>query len=238
MLIGILETGRPAPALAGQYGTYADMVEVLLGGDPDLNFHRFWLPEEDCPESASSCDAWVITGSRCSVTEEQPWMLALESLLRKARDAKRPVIGLCFGHQILAKAMGGHVAPAPNGWQLGLKDYELRDRPAWLAKAPERLRLNAIHQDQVLTPPPGATLLANAPACPYAALSYGNWAVSFQAHPEFTVDFEKALLSAYVGVTLPEDSGRAALADLAKPNAATDSPLIAEGLLRFLRQQR
>lgn len=233
MLIGILETGRPAPGLAAAFGTYADMVEALLGGR-DLNYHRFWLPEEDCPESPSSCDAWVITGSRCSVTEEQPWMLALESLLRGTRDANRPVIGLCFGHQILAKALGGKVMPAAQGWQLGIKDYALCQRPAWLAAAPAHLRLNAIHQDQVVSLPPGATLLAGEPDCPVAALAYGNWAVSFQAHPEFTVDFEKALLETYVGQTLPEGPGRAALARLAAPDAATDSALVARGLRTFL----
>ncbi|MDR3441267.1 type 1 glutamine amidotransferase [Telmatospirillum sp.] len=237
MQIGILETGRPAPALARDFGTYADMVAHLLADGETVSFRRFWLQEDDFPEDIRSCDAWTITGSRSSVTEELPWMLRLEALLREAAGTGWPVIGICFGHQILAKALGADVRQAANGWQLGLKDYELTDRPSWLKDAPGRLRLNAIHQDQVLEVPPGATLLASSPDCPIAALTYGNWAVTLQAHPEFSIPFEQALLSSCVGKTLPEQPGRVALAELDKADAATDADLVARGLLRFLRER-
>jgi GMP synthase (glutamine-hydrolysing) len=162
-------------------------------------------------------------------------MVRLEAFLRDAQLLRRPVVGICFGHQILAKALGGEVRAASQGWQLGLKDYALTTRPDWLEGAPDSLRINAIHQDQVVRAPQGSTVLATAPDCPIAALTYGDWAVSFQAHPEFTLSFEKALLSTYVGVSLPEDTGRAALVGLDKADAATDSSVIAQGLRRFLR---
>jgi len=235
MLIGILETGRPAPMLAREFGSYADMTAKLVADGDDVTCLHFWLPDGEFPQSARDCDAWMITGSRDSVTEELPWMVRLEAFLRDAQLLRRPVIGICFGHQILAKALGGEVRVASQGWQLGLKDYALSARPDWLEGAPDSLRINAIHQDQVVRAPQGSTVLATAPDCPIAALAYGDWAVSFQAHPEFTLSFEKALLSAYVGVSLPEDTGRAALAGLDKEDATTDSSVIAQGLRRFLR---
>jgi GMP synthase (glutamine-hydrolysing) len=234
MRIGILETGRPAPALARQHGSYADMVERLLATEGDFSFTRSWLQGGVFPPSAEACDGWVVTGSRSSVTEEASWMLRLEALLRQAQERGRKVVGICFGHQILAKALGGRVAPAPNGWQLGLKDYRLLAKPDWLADLPDRLRLNAIHQDQVLAAPEGAALLATALGCPLAALGYGDWAVSFQAHPEFSLPFEKALLDAYTGDGLPEELGREALARLAEADAATDGPRLGRALTRFL----
>ena len=162
-------------------------------------------------------------------------MLRLEALMRDAQAAQRPVVGICFGHQILAKALGGEVRAAPNGWQLGLRHYDLTHRPAWLKDAPNRLRINAIHQDQVLRAPTGSTLLATAPGCPIAALAYGTWAVSLQAHPEFTLSFEKALLVA--DVALPNEPRRAALAEFDRTAGITDAPLIGRGLLRFLRRR-
>jgi GMP synthase (glutamine-hydrolysing) len=236
MLIGILEAGRPAPALAKEFGTYAEMSAHLVDDGDDMTFRNYWLPDGEFPLSVKDCDAWLITGSRDSVLAELPWMLRLEGFLREAQSIGRRVVGICFGHQILAKALGGEVIEASNGWQLGLKNYDLIARPDWLKDTPERLRLNAIHQDQVLRAPPGATVLAAALGCPIAALAYGDWAVSFQAHPEFSLSFEKALLSAYVGLSLPENVGNAALAGLDKVDAATDSSALAQGLRRFLRK--
>jgi GMP synthase (glutamine-hydrolysing) len=164
-------------------------------------------------------------------------MLRLEGLLRDAEATRRPVIGICFGHQILAKALGGEVKAAPNGWQLGLTDYELIERPAWLEDAQDCFRLNAIHQDQVLRAPPGSSLLARATGCPIAALTYGNWAVSFQAHPEFTVPFEKILLTRLAGQILPDKLSCFALSALNQPNVNTDAVALAKGLQRFLRRR-
>lgn len=237
MKIGILETGRPNPTLAARHGTYADMVAALLKDGDGLFFERFHVQEDEFPESALSCDGWVITGSRHSVTEETPWMLRLEELLRDAVDAKRPIFGICFGHQILAKALGADVRKAPNGWQLGLQSYQVTDRPDWMADAPDTLRINAIHEDQVLSLPEGARLLATSTACPFAGLAYGDVAASFQAHPEFTLPFEKDLLTTYSGVSFPDDLGQQALASVTAPDAETDSARIAQWVRHFFLER-
>ncbi|MBB4197997.1 hypothetical protein CCR94_05140 [Rhodoblastus sphagnicola] len=233
MRVGILETGRPAPQLAAVHGDYADMVARLFAGETDFSFSRHWLQQEALPE-LDSCDAYVITGSRCSVLDETEWMLALEDFLRRARIARRRVIGICFGHQILAKAFGGRVEKAATGWRLGLNAYTLDSAPDWLDGA-ATLRINAIHQDQVVAPPDGARVLAHGVDCPFAALQYDDWAVSVQAHPEFNIDYERALMTTLRGVSLPETLADAALATLNAPGAQTDSAEIAKGFAAFLR---
>ncbi|MCW2316701.1 GMP synthase (glutamine-hydrolyzing) [Rhodoblastus acidophilus] len=234
MHIGVLETGRPAPQLVAAHGDYVDMVTRLFAGESDISFSRYWLQEEPLP-ALDACDAYVITGSRCSVLDEAPWMLALEDFLRRARAARRRVIGICFGHQILAKALGGRVEKAATGWRLGLNSYALDGAPDWLNGA-KVLRINAIHQDQVVVAPEGARKFATGVDCPVAALAYDDWAVSVQAHPEFTMEFERSLLTTLRGVTLSEGLADQALATLDAPGAQTDSADIAKGFAAFLRK--
>jgi GMP synthase-like glutamine amidotransferase len=233
MRIGVLETGRPAPQLVAAHGDYVDMVARLFAGETDFVFSRHWLQQDPLPE-VESCDAYVITGSRCSVLDETDWMLALEDFLRRARFARRRVIGICFGHQILAKAFGGRVEKAATGWRLGLNSYTLDAAPDWLDGA-RALRINAIHQDQVVAPPQGAQVFASGVDCPIAALRYDDWAVSVQAHPEFDIAFERALLTTLRGASLPEVLADRALATLDAPDARTDSAEIAKGFAAFLR---
>lgn len=233
MRIAILETGRPAPQLAEAHGDYADMVARLFVAEKDFSFSRFWLQEEPLPELGAH-DAYVMTGSRCSALDEAPWMLALEDFLRRARAAQKRVIGICFGHQILAKALGGRVEKASTGWRLGLNAYALQSAPDGFEGA-KSLRINAIHQDQVVVAPEGAQVFATGENCPIAALVYGDWAISVQAHPEFDIGFERALLTSLRGVSLPENLADAALATLDVPGAQTDSALIAGAFAKFLR---
>jgi len=239
MLIGILETGRPAPALASEHGTYTAMVATLLSaGDGVMQFKNFAVLEDQFPQGVEDCDGYVVTGSRFSAMDETPWMLRLEQFLRDAIARKRPVFGICFGHQILAKALGGEVRQAEQGWQLGLQSYQVTQKPDWMADAPESLRMNAIHQDQVVRAPAGAELIATAPNCPIAGLVYGEDAVSFQAHPEFTLDFERSLLATYAGVTLPKDEAKAALETVKAKGAETDSSQIAQMIRRFFLKRK
>jgi GMP synthase (glutamine-hydrolysing) len=234
MLIGILETGRPAPALMAEHGSYTAMVTTLLSaGDGVLTFKNYAVLEDEFPHGVEECDGYVITGSRFSVTDETPWMLQLEQFLRDAMDKDRPIFGICFGHQILAKALGAEVKQAEQGWQLGLKSYQVTNRPEWMADVPETFRLNAIHQDQVLTVPEGAEVIATAPQCPLAGLVYGNKAASLQAHPEFNLDFELDLLKTYTGVTLPKDLGKNAQESVKAEDAETDSQQVARTIRRF-----
>ena len=236
MKIGILETGLVPEDLRDEFKSYPNMFETMLGPlDPELTFQTWTVLLDEFPENLNAADAWIVTGSKHGVYENEPWMIRLQSLLRNIVTAQVPVFGVCFGHQILAAALGGKVVKSDNGWGIGVHEYTTgKQAPAWLGNAPEKFKLNAFHQDQVVELPEGATVWASSEFCPYAALQYGETAASIQPHPEFQRPYEEALLKARYAL-LPEDVHSNATASL---DETTDSALFAKWMLTFLRGKR
>ena len=224
MLIGILQTGY-APEALRDAGDYPDMFTRLLGGH-GFEFRTYRVVDMEFPDSASECDGWLITGSRHGTYEDLPFIKPLEQLIRDAFAAKVPVAGICFGHQIMAQALGGTVEKYRGGWSVGPTDYDFNG---------QRLTMNAWHQDQVTTPPPGAQVIASSPFCQYAGLAYDDRGLSVQAHPEFADDFVKGLIDTRGRGLVPDpvlDDAREKL------GAPLDSPDIAARIAAFFKQNR
>ena len=206
MRIGILETGRPPDALKGKHQDYPGMFERLLAeANPELSFQTFAAIDGEVPGDPKQCDGWLITGSRHGVYEKLPWMLKLEQLIQDAVKAKVPVVGICFGHQIMAEALGGKVVKSDKGWGLGLHDYEVTQAPDWMESAPRKVTIPAVHQDQVVVKPPGAEVIASSDFCTYAALAYDDVGLSFQGHPEFSEAYQRDLLDVRFKGLAPDD---------------------------------
>ena len=184
MLIGILQTGLAPEALAPSMGDYPDMFARLLDGH-GFSFRTYQVVNGVFPDSVKDCDGWLITGSKHGVYEDHPWIAPLESFIRMAYDQKVPVVGICFGHQIIAQAMGGRVEKYAGGWSVGPTNYDFGG---------ETVTLNAWHQDQVVERPKGATVLASNDFCENAALLYDDRALTIQAHPEFSPAFVDGLM--------------------------------------------
>lgn len=184
MLIGILETGKAPDALVAEAGNYPDMFQGLLAGE-GFKFRTYCVVDMQFPESVEACDGWILTGSRHGAYEDHPFIPPLEAFIREAYDKAIPMVGICFGHQIIAQALGGRVEKFKGGWNVGAQDYDFEG---------ETIRLNAWHQDQVVELPEGATRLATSPTCENAALIYGNRALTVQAHPEFSKPFINGLM--------------------------------------------
>lgn len=238
MRIGILEAGKLNEALVARHGDYTAMFAGLLGGrDPALTFRTWSAVEGDVPADPAAADAWLVTGSRHGVYDGLPWIAPLEAFLRRAREAGRPIIGVCFGHQVLAEALGGRAVKSEKGWGIGTHEYRILRRPGWMSGAPERVRAHALHQDQVVAIPGDATVLATSPFCEYAALAYGDPelpdAISVQPHPEFDAAFMRALIERRSGEGIPADEARAALTGLGGPVESTE---LARWFLAYLRR--
>lgn len=217
MKIGILATGTPPSPLDKAHGSYADMTANWLS-QFDAERQDFLAMEGQFPNAPSDADLWIITGSKCAVYEPHPWIAPLLDFIREAHATKSKMIGICFGHQAMATALGGRVEKSPKGWGLGLSAYQPVNWPARLGES-FTLTLNAYHQDQVTAPPPGATTIATNDFCPYAGFHYPGFGYSVQAHPEFNAAYMHDLILARRGNSLPIDLVDKALAGLNQPNA-------------------
>lgn len=240
MKIGILETGEVADDIRARYGDYPAMFARLFREvEPGLDFVTVSVVRGEMPGAPGEADGWVVTGSRHGVYDGLPWIEPLKAFLRDCLSARVPVVGVCFGHQILAEALGGRVEKSGKGWGVGVQDYELAAKPSWMADAPERFAVGAMHQDQIVAVPEGATVLARSPFCEVAALAYGDPerpdAISLQPHPEFSPDFLDELIAMRAGTVIPAATAEAARASLARATASLDW---ARWILRYLHRAR
>lgn len=238
MKIGILETGEVAPDLAARHGDYPAMFEAMLGAvDPALEFATVRVVAGEMPAAPGQADAWLVTGSRHGVYDDLPWIAPLKDFLRACVAEGVPVVGVCFGHQILAEALGGRAEKSDRGWGLGVQDYEVTARPGWMADLPDRFSVRAWHQDQVVALPPEATVLARSGHCAYAALAYGDperpFALSLQPHPEFGRDYLDALLALRAGTVVTHEEAAGARASLDRP---VHADVWARMIVDFLRR--
>lgn len=207
MLIGILQTGLAPEALAPAMGDYPDMFARLLDGH-GFTFKTFQVVNGTFPATVRDCDGWLITGSKHGAYEDHPWIPPLEAFIRAAFDARVPVVGICFGHQIIAQAMGGKVEKFAGGWSVGPTTYDFDG---------ETVTLNAWHQDQVVQRPAGTTVIASNDFCENAALLYDDRALTIQAHPEFKPDFVEGLMKTRAIGVVPDPLLQAAATKLDTP---------------------
>ena len=205
MKIGILQTGHVPEELEAAHGAYPKMFEILLAGN-GFTYEAFPVVDGKFPESVRICDGWLITGSRYGAYEDHPWIPPLEKFIRNAYAADIPIVGICFGHQILAQALGGKVEKFGGLWGVGNVEYRFTDGST--------ARLHAMHQDQVIELPPDARVTASSTICENAALVYKGKAMSIQPHPEFTPEFMKELIRARSGTVIPKDQANPALESL------------------------
>jgi GMP synthase-like glutamine amidotransferase len=195
MQIGILETGRPTKDLAERHGAFPQMFSAYLGAATGAKFAIHSIFEGAALPDVHASDAWIITGSPHGVYEDHVWLQPAMQFVRDALAAKRRTLGICFGHQLMAQAMGGHVEKSSKGWATGIHQYTLTEEGKKRIPLPQSLSLLAIHQDQVVKQPPSSTLLASSAFCDFAAFGYGEHGLSFQGHPEFTLDYERDLIN-------------------------------------------
>ena len=222
MKIGILETGEISDDLSGKHGDYPSMFKRLLHAiDPEVDFFSVKVLNGELPDTPDDADGWIITGSKFGVYEDLPWIEPLKKFIRTSVDHNIPMAGICFGHQILAEALGGKVEKSRKGWGLGVHDYNVEVKPSWMEGIDEGFSGHAVHQDQVIELPESATVIASSEFCPYAALVYGDPenpdALSVQPHPEFSADFIDDLIVIRVPEVFSEGDANKARATLGLP---------------------
>jgi len=196
MKLAVLETGHPPENLAERFGDYPDMYRRMLRLEAPLTSYDVQAGE--LPERPEDHDAYIVSGSPAGVYDPLPWIGQLTGFLQQAKGRTK-LVGICFGHQVMAQAFGGNVIKSPKGWGVGLHFYQVARRQAWMDEA-SGVAIPASHQDQVVEAPPGTIVTLTSGFTPFAGLAYTDQpAISFQPHPEFSPAFAKALIEARQG---------------------------------------
>lgn len=229
--IGILAADTGPDALKSVHGSFAQLfIRLFEQAGFTFDYRIYPVCQDEFPESPEVCDAWLITGSANDAYDTLPWIDALKRFVVELDKAKKPLVGICFGHQLIAEALGGRVEKFSGGWCLGNHEYQVSEPSAELFSL-ERFRINVIHQDQVVVKPARANWLASSDHCQFAALSYDDHILTMQGHPEFHHEYERDFLTEVPDLNFPEDLRHQALFSLNNP---VDSDSLAKSLGNFL----
>jgi GMP synthase-like glutamine amidotransferase len=229
--ITIVETGLVPPEQRAQHGSFPQMFERLIGAaDASASFATVRLMDGEALPDPTSLDAILITGSPAGVYDGFDWIAPLERFVRAAYAAKIPMVGICFGHQLIAQALGGTVRKSEKGWGIGRHVYDVV--PGNGAIDGEKIAIAASHQDQVIEPPTGATTILQSTFTPHAGILYENGtALSVQPHPEFTAAFAEFCCEKAGRNGAPEALVATAKASLEQP---LDNADLGRAITRFL----
>ncbi len=233
MRLGILNATTPADEALFQMPEMTNFCTFFAQVPHNLTFVEYRITEGDLPPTPQACDAYLVTGSPQGVYDPQPWISALADFLRQSYAAGQKLVGICFGHQILAHALGGHAEKAVVGWGMGLRRFPIAATPGWMTPALTQGQLYFCHQDQVMRLPAGAQRLAGDAFCPNTIFVIGDQVLGIQGHPEFSTAFMAVLID-----TLGEQAGATVAAQAAASlhEGAPDGGIVAQWIVNFLQQ--
>ncbi|WP_325892549.1 glutamine amidotransferase-related protein [Grimontia sp. NTOU-MAR1] len=236
MRIGLLLCDDVKPELQNTHRNYPGMFErTLKKVDPSLSLHCYRVIDGEYPTSIDECDGYVISGSRYSVYDDLLWIKKFEDFVRILYEQQKPTVGICFGHQMMAQALGGKVERSGKGWGVGIATSTLSTEekvtPPWLKSPKTDFSLVVSHQDQVSLLPPDSATLASSDFCPIGMFTVGNHFLAIQGHPEFSRAYSFDLMESRRD-RIPEDvisRGQASL------QQSPDAELVTHWLLDFLK---
>lgn len=234
MNIGLLQCDDVAEPLQAQHGSYPDMIGNLLqAADPRINLTVFACHQGQFPQQAKGMDGWITTGSKCGANDEIDWIHQLSGFIRTLWQEKQPLVGICFGHQMIAKSLGGRVERNPRGWGLGAYPTTINQPEPWMIPwYSNELQLLASHQDHVIGLPPQGRVLAQSGFCPIYMMQVGETFLGIQGHPEFTRAYLADLLASRRDQSDPKRL-QAARHSLRQP---VHDILVAHWILNFIRR--
>lgn len=231
MKIGIFECGYVPESLQNDFISYPDMlIRSFNNINCKFEYSIYDVTKNHFPENIDECDAYIMTGSSHSVNDEYSWIAKLEEIVRKCQKHQKKLIGICFGHQLLAKALGGKVEQSKAGWGIGLIENRLLQYETWLIFKQAEFNMIVSHEDQVVKIPEGATLLASNDHCANFMIKFGDKLLGIQGHPEFDNDFIRALMKARADI-IPENILEAGYDSLSK---TSDNLLVMQWITHFL----
>lgn len=232
--LGILETDVLYSDLIDEYRSYGTLFKHFFDSlNAPFEYRFFHIQQGEFPTPDDDCDAYLITGSKAGVYDDLPWIAPLKKWIQQSFASKRKMIGVCFGHQILAHSLGGFAAKSSKGWGMGVHETDTQSQPAWLLESslPAKFSLIYSHQDQVEQLPPLSTRLARSDFCENAAFFIDQRVLAFQGHPEFTPEYSMRLWQRRISI-IGEERYQRVLTTLSQ---ATDAALIGQCIIAFIK---
>ena len=231
MKIGLLVCDRFPPELLEIAGNHLDMFTALFAGRPEVELHAYDLVGGEHPDSPADCDGWITSGSRHAVSDGEPWIEWLAGFVRRLHENRSPHMGVCFGAQMIAHALGGEVTLGAAGWGVGVAGTEVTGVADWMVPRRGRFRVVVSYQDQVTRLPPGSRVIASTDHCPVSMFTVGDHFLGIGGHPEMPIPFLRALIESRRGTRIPDDIVDKGLASL---EATPDVPLLRDWMTEFL----
>ena len=232
MKLGILKTDAVRPEWVPDFGEYPDMFTALLGReDPELEFVVYDVEKGEYPDDIDDVDAYLITGSKSSVYEEKDWIYRLMDFVRELNARKKKIVGICFGHQIVAQALGGKTEKSSKGWGVGRHTHSFTESPDWHDGGKADFDILVSHQDQVVRNASDARVLASSDFCENAVVQIGDHILTFQGHPEFVSAYSREIME-YRRQAIGEEVYANGVASLA---TEPESQRIARWIINFLK---
>lgn len=229
--IGLLVCDHVQPEMLPIAGSYQDMFTALFAGRREIELVPYDLLEGEYPQAPSECDGWISTGSKWSVTDDEPWIHWLQGFVRILYQEGSPHVGVCFGSQMMAHALEGAVTVRAAGWGVGVADVKVVAGAGWMVPQPDSFRAVVSYQDQITKLPPDSQVLASTDHCPVSMFTMGDHFLGIGGHPEIPIPYIRALIESRRGNRIPLATADAGLASL---EATPDILLLRDWMIEFL----
>ena len=235
MIIGVLQADSVLVQFQEKHGNYPEMFRRILGrSGAAVEFRNYNVERVEYPSNLDDCDGYVITGSKKSVYDDEHWIKHLSGFVRSLHEKRKKLVGICFGHQLVAHVLGGKTEAAGKGWGVGVHQYQVVAKLGFMSPAADEFGLLVSHKDQVTELPDGAQLLATSEFCPNAMFRIDDHILTFQGHPEFTREYARDLMQMRKE-TLGEHTYQSGIASL---QHGIHSELVSGWIIQFIAGSR